>query len=94
MNCSLKNFCLKCGNSALMINALENKLICDICKIEMNTNTDKKKRHHPSNADNQKTHYNNKMKELLTCNVENDINFPIILAKLEKKGIKHEDVEC
>ena len=95
MNCSFKDTCAKCNRSSLMINSIENKLICDICKNEININYDKKKKNNPSNMDNKKTHYNNKMKELTsTSNFENDINFHIILDILKKRGISHENVEC
>jgi hypothetical protein len=78
-----------------MINGLENKLVCDICKIEININYDKKKKNNPSNIDNKRTHYNNKMKELTgSSNFENDINFNLILQVLKQKGLRKEDVEC
>lgn len=95
MNCSFKDTCSKCGRSSLMINGLENKLVCDICKIEININYDKKKKTNPSNMDNKRTHYNNKMKELTGfSNFENDLNVNIILDKLKQKGLKNEEVEC
>lgn len=95
MNSSFRDTCSKCGRSSLMINGLENKLVCDICKNEININYDKKKKNNPSNMDNKRTHYNNKMKELTGLNnFENDINFQLILNILEKKGISNKNVEC